>query len=353
MNPVLPSPRTWSPGDLVTVPRLRADLSDAVALLAQRPYFVAQNTTGEAIGSGGIVTLAWDATLTDTWGGFTDPSTNVYRCQLPGWYWCDVRVPFSYTSATPAAFTAGFGGGWGAVTVNGSTGGTVITRSADLVEMPAGGPSGTVTAVIVEQNSGSTVNLNAGPPDIPTVSMRWVCAMSGTQPLPVPPLTACPSPITSAWLNANLRDAVSFLAYPPIMRAHSTSGSVATSTLSSPQGVSPGTVDVDNYGGYSSGLYRAPVAGRYFVAGQVNYASSSTTATYACGIRVNGSTVSWGSAVRFAGTSLAGGAAAARRIRLSAGDTVQLVAAQNSGASLALNTTAANETRLIVVWEGI
>ena len=35
--PSLPNPRTWAADDLITVPRLRADVSNAVAFLAGGP----------------------------------------------------------------------------------------------------------------------------------------------------------------------------------------------------------------------------------------------------------------------------------------------------------------------------
>jgi hypothetical protein len=223
--------------------------------------------------------------------------------------------------------------------------------------MLAGGPSGTITAVLARQDSGSTVNLNAGAPDIPVVSVRWVSALSGTQPLPVPPAAAVPTPITSAWLNANLRDAIRFLIYPPAMRAHYTAGSstLASGTLASPAVVPLTTVDFDSYGGFTTGAsahYAAPVSGRYLFAGQFSLASSSTTQWHACGLQVNGSTNYWGRISRFAGSALAGGASVTKRLRLNAGDTVALIGTQSSGSATAYNTTAANQTRLIAVWEG-
>jgi len=252
------------------------------------------------------------------------------------------------------------GGGatvYGALTVNGSTVGTIIARSVDLVQMLTAGGSGTVTAVIARQDSGGTVNLATGAGDIPTAAMRWVCALSGTQPLPVPPLTAVPSPITAAWLNANLRDAIRFLTYPPIAKAHYTAGSssLASGTLASPAVVPLTTVDVDTYAGFTTGAsahYTAPVAGRYLFAGQFNLAASSTTQWHACGLQVNGSTNYWGRISRFAGTSLACGASITKRLRLNAGDTVALIGTQSSGSPTAYNTSASNQTRLLAVWEG-
>lgn len=361
VNPSVPSPRTWSPGDLVTVPRLRADLADAVALLAQRPYLVGQGTTGQPFASAEDIVILMDSELTDAWGGHISGSAD-YWAPAPGWYLCDARAPFAYTSSTPAPVMAGWSGTnnglgipitHGAITANGSTSGNVAARAVDLIPQTLSGPpgAGDLIQAFARQDSSGTVSLGTAGFDLPTVSIRWVCSLTGTQPLPVPPLTPAPTPITSAWLNANLRDAVRFLTYPPVLKAHTTSGSVANSTLTSPVNVSPATVDVDNYGAYSAGVYTAPVAGRYLIAGQVNYASSSTTATYGCGIKVNGSLL-LGSAVRFAGSSLAGGADVVKRVRLSAGDTVQLAAAQTTGSTLNLNTSTGNQTRLIAVWEG-
>lgn len=366
----LPAPRTWSPGDYVTVPRLRADVAGAVALLTQRPLFSGQRSLGDSWSSTVALGLPMDVELTDTWDGHLGPpfaGTGNYWCQLPGWYLCQARVPFAYTSSTPAPFMCGFqgltGGAafgpvYGALTVNGSTSGTVIPQAVDLVQMTAAGPpngAGDYVQPVARQDSGAAVNLQSLSYCMPTVTVRWVCAPSGTHPLPVPPLTPVPSPVTSAWLNANVRDAVSFLTYPPAVKAHYVAGSatLASSSLSSPQTVPLGTVDVDTYGAYSTGTntFTAPVAGRYLVAGQLNLAASSTTAQYACGITAGG-TRYWGRVVNFAGTSLAAGASIVKRVRLGAGDTVTLIGSQNSGTAIAYNTAASNQTRLICIWEG-
>lgn len=353
--PSIPAPRTWAANTVIGVPQLRADLEQAVALLGQRPYFIGQQTTGESVPSASDTTVTLDTTLTDAWGAFANPAANVYTCQLAGWYLADVRLPIVWSGGSAAAFAAGLSvsslnsgaTAYGARSVS-TVSGSVIARTVDLLPMNAGD----VAAVLARQESGSTLTLGTASFQLPTVAVRWACARTGTAGLPVPPLTACPSPITSAWLNSCLRDTVNFLTYPPALRAHTTSGSVANSSLSSPQAVTLGTVDLDTYGGYSGSTYTAPVAGRYFVAGQLNFASSSTTATYACGVNAGGTTY-WGGAVRFAGSSLTGGASITKRVRLTAGQTIQLVAAQSSGSSLNINTASTTQTRLIVVWEGI
>jgi hypothetical protein len=366
--PGLPVPRTWSPGDLVLVPRLRADLEQAVALLAQRPHLVAQCTGGNAIVSATDSVVPLDSELTDFWGAHL-PGSADFWAPLPGWYLCDARMPFAYVGSTAVPLMAGWSGlnslatiplAHGAITVNGSTSQTVIARAVDLLPQTLTGPpngTGDLIQPFARQDSGSTVNLQTVAADLPTVSIRWACALSGTQPLPVPPLTGAPTPITAAWLNANLRDAIRFLSYPPVAKAHYTAGSstLASGSLASPAIVPLTTVDVDTYGGMTTGAsahYTAPVSGRYLLAGQFNLASSSTTQWHACGVRVNGTTAYWGGITRFSGSSLAGGAAVTKRLRLNAGDTVQLIGTQSSGSPTAYNTTASNQTRLICVWEG-
>jgi hypothetical protein len=363
----LPNPRTWAAADLVTVPRLRADVTNAVAFLSQRPYFIGQCSTGPSTASATDTPLPLDTELTDAWNAHVGPpaaTPGAFWGPVPGWYLVDVRAPFAFTSTTAAPFMAGvqgvaggsaFGPVHGALTVNGSGSQTIVPRCVDLVsQLQTGAPNASTDYIqpTARQDSGGSVSLQNLAYDMPAVSIRWVCSATGSAPIAVPPLTAVPTPITAAWLNANVRDTIKFLIFPPVCKAVATSGSVANSSLASPQGISPASVTFDNWAGFSAGKYTAPVAGRYLVAGQVNFASSSTTAMYACGVTAGGVTY-WGGAVRFTGSSLAGGASVTKRVRLTAGQTVQLVAAQSTGGSLSLNGTAANQTRLIVVWEGI
>jgi hypothetical protein len=97
----LPNPRTWSSGDLVTVPRLRADAVNAAALMLNKPFFVGQCTTGPAP-NGAVVAI--DTELTDNWGGHQqDVSADFaglqadYWSPLPGWYLCDARMVWNYS----------------------------------------------------------------------------------------------------------------------------------------------------------------------------------------------------------------------------------------------------------------
>lgn len=370
----LPSPRTWAANDLVTVPRLRADAVDAIAFLLQRPTFAGQVTTGKSYASGSDLPLFLDSEIIDNWNGH-QPGTAVngtqnpaaYYCQVPGWYLCRSAPAFQYTSATQAAFAGSleglsnggsFGPSRGQLVLDGSTN-PPVAQCIDLVKLVITGPpggSGDYVQFDALQTSGGSVNLVSAATQLPAGSARWVCAVSGTQPLPVPPLTAVPSPITHAWLNADVRDTIEYLIYPPILRAIYTAGSTTLPSQSLPAGTACplNTITIDNYGAFNASTftYTAPVAGRYLVAGQVNLAASAASTSYKCGVNVNGGTTQWGDDVNKVSDSTGGGAGVVKRLRLSANDTVQLFASQGSGGAVAFNANAANRTRLVVVWEG-
>lgn len=367
------TPRTWSAGDYVTVPRLRADPVNAIAFLLSRPTFAGIQTSGGTFPSGSDSSVGMNAELLDNWAGHVAVSgngalTSQYWAPVPGWYLVRCTIPWSYTSATQAAFAAGLQGitggvSWGPVrgplTLCGSTA-APLARCTDLIEMTSAsvpGGAGDWVQFTAFQTTGSAQSLVYNSTNMPYASARWVCSVSGTQPLPVPPLTAVPSPITSAWLNADVRDTIEQLVYPPVMKAFYTSTGSTLASGTFPAGVAAplNTVAVDNYSAFNvpARTWTCPVAGRYLVAGQFSLNSNSGTTGYSCGVQVNGGTIQWGDSVFKVSDTSGGGAGFYRRMRFSQGDTVQLMACQGSGGSIAWNTSAINQTRLITVWEGI
>jgi hypothetical protein len=237
------------------------------------------------------------------------------------------------------------------------TGSGILCQATDLIEQTTyGAVGGSGDYIQPTVYASSAVSLGTANP--PTVSARWVCSVSGTEPLPVPPLTAVPSPITSAWMNANVRDTIRFLIYPPVAKAYYTAGSstMASSSLASPVTVPLNTKAVDNYGGFSTSAfeYTAPVSGRYFLYGQFNLGTTTGTFVTGAGLSVNGGTTQWGDIPEFSSsTAFNPGASVTRRLRLTAGQTVALMGFQTSGAALSYATSAATQSRLIAVWEGI
>jgi len=363
----LPSPRTWSAGDYVTVPRLRADAVNAIAYLRQRPWFAGQRTDGHSMPSGTDTPLTLDTELADPWNGH-QPGAAAWYAQVPGWYLVRSCATWNYTSTTPvvlAGSMSGVTGGtaWGPVrgpNMLCGSGWPPVTQAVSLIEMTATGPAGgggDYVQFSAWNDSAAAISLQSASVQYPTGSVRWVCATSGTQPLPVPPLTTVPSPITRAWLNANVRDTIEQLIYPPVCKAAYAAGSSSMASSTFPAGVTVplNSVAVDNYGGFNATthLYTAPVSGRYLVYGQFNLNGSSTTTGYGCGISISGGTTMWGDNAYFAPSgSQFGGAAFSRRVRLTAGQTVALIGCQGSGSAITYQTSPVNPTHMIIVWEG-
>lgn len=144
--------------------------------------------------------------------------------------------------------------------------------------------------------------------------------------------------VTAAMMNSNVRDAVNFLANPPLFVGYSAaSASYANNTW---QGMLIDTNTVDTYGGHSTTVNTSRYTGQ--VAGWYDLTVRSTWASNATGVRgvalsvVNSATVDSSAAVQTVATS--GGVvliqASARRY-LNAGDYITFLAFQNSGGTLA------------------
>lgn len=166
-------------------------------------------------------------------------------------------------------------------------------------------------------------------------------------------------PVSAAFMNQQCRDMINFLAYPPMLRVQ------PTATQSIPSQVFPagtqitnltrlGTGNLDNFTGFATNTYTIPVAGVYFVYGQVYYAGSASAFSYSAGLQVDAGTIQWGVYSR-SGTAGAQTVCATvrRNLRFTAGQTIKLYGSQNSGA--AMNTVAAGATfsKLMAVWRAV
>jgi len=362
----MPSPRTWASGP-VLAPSLRADVSDAVAFLSYKPLFAAQDTNGGAVSGTGTLGVATE--LYDNWNGHNGSAIDQYYCQLPGYYLARSVIPFLYSSATQALFCGGFSAvnngaavanTWGGRNLAGSTRNAVAITCDLIPQTITGAIGGSGDYIQFNLFAGASTTLQTASTQLPAVCLRWVSALTGTQPLPVPANPAWVSPpsyVTSAFLNANIRDTIRFLLYPPVGKAIYTAGSSTLPSQAFPAGtvVPLTTAVVDNYGAFTTGAsaaYTAPVAGNYFCYGQFALAANANSTGYCAGLSVAGGTTQWGDSVFKVSDTVGGGATVMKRLRLTAGQTVQLVACQGSGGAIAYDTAAVDQTRLIVVWEG-
>lgn len=188
------------------------------------------------------------------------------------------------------------------------------------------------------------------------VTLTWTGASGsgyGTPPLPQPWPAWSPSTTLGSGAGADvdingptgITDVVNFLANPPVFRIQDTSAPSIPSGALTPLAFTGDSPTVDSYAGWSPGAYTVQRDGVYLLGGLGCFAAN-TTGIRMAGVSVNGTTW-WGPPYAAAG---AGGTHATKTqvLSLRGGDSVQFVLYQDSGAPLALSSTAAS--RFFLVW---
>ena len=163
-------------------------------------------------------------------------------------------------------------------------------------------------------------------------------------------------PVSAAFMNQQCRDIVNFLSYPPMVRAAvTTTQSIPSSTFPNGTQITNLSASIDTFSGFASNEYTVPVAGVYFVYGQVFYAGSTAAFAASAGIQVSSGTINWGTQFRSDTTSgaLSMCATVRRHLRLTAGQTIKLYGTQNSGSAMNTIDTAGSFSRLICVWRSV
>jgi hypothetical protein len=378
--PALPDPRTWFAGP-VKAPALRADVSGAVQWLRQPPMFTgSQQVTAQSIPDSTRTVITLDTDIWDSVNGHNPlASPGTYYCQQPGYYLAEGTAALAYTGGTGLSVAyIGFStaGGTPAIYDGESIpNGTVyppLPTVAKLVLMTHPGPIGSSGTDYLQlqtfQSSGGAQDVY-NTPYYPLLQATWVAAPSGTAPLPVPanpPWPVPPAYVTSADLNASIRDTIRFLAYPPVMEAYYQAGaqSLASGTAIGATGtvVQLDTITYDTYAAFatSSHTWTAPVAGTYYCYGQLGMPSQATSLSFAAGLTVTSANYNSGTTVTlwegpksiWAGTGATSCTAVRRRLRLNAGDTVKLAGFQHDsgGNAVTLSGGAGAGSRLITVW---
>ena len=363
--PSVPAPSTYADGPML-VSELRADVTNGVSFLANRPSFSAYCTGTPAIVAGGYRSVVLDTETFDTWAGHSPlgSSPQNYYCQAPGYYIGEGYVPWQYTTATQRQFAAGLG----VNTVAGLTtyaGQDHLSASgidpgvfaADLFQMTRTGAPGSAGADYVQLQALTTATgplLAGSGAEFPRLSVRWA-GTGAASSLAVPSNAAFPVPpadVTPGWLNANISQAISFLSNPPLFRYYlNGAGSLASGTWPAAGAVTLDTKTVDNYTAWNAGAQHwvVPQPGVYWIAAGVGVdVSLASAAAYAAGVTIAGSTT-WGNAVYAAADTgpdtLTAGLCG--RFRLTAGQAVSLAGFQSTGGTLTLGAG----TKLAIAWE--
>ncbi|WP_134667835.1 hypothetical protein [Amycolatopsis sp. CFH S0078] len=175
--------------------------------------------------------------------------------------------------------------------------------------------------------------------------------MSGLA-VPNPSTLAPGNLVTGALWNAQVRDSVNFLGYPPIFLASS------TATTSIPNRawtvVSLGSLLVDTYGAFnaSNSSFVAPVTGWYYCTGTVAWPSSGVgvraTAFYKNGAVYNPG--SYGMLPSTNSSFIAQGVQGTQLMYLAQGDYVQLMASQDTGGTISTGNFSYLPTTLMIFW---
>lgn len=376
---VIPSPSTYAAGP-VLAPQLRGDAADAVAWLSRRPMFIGtQTNSAQAVPNNTDTPVALDTEVYDNYGGHQIvANTARYYGMQPGWYLAEAICPLNYTGGG-GQLSVGVGGNQAGGTFGVFYGSSIQNSSglnpsgigARLLQMVSTGHYGAASndyiSLYVRQNSTASQNLLNGTSRLPQLYARWICSNTGTA-VSEPSPAAWPVPpsfVTSAFLNAQIRDTIRFLAYPPVMEwsATSTGQNLASQTTVPAVGttIDLDTSTVDNYSAFSNSTntWTAPVAGLYYAYGQVSTTGSPSSVAAAAGLTVTSANYNSGTKTTLWGGSWAGSTTGnnsvivRRRLRLAAGDAVQLAGFQrDSGSSTApVLGTGTWTSKLIMVWE--
>jgi hypothetical protein len=202
-----------------------------------------------------------------------------------------------------------------------------------------GVPGVTAENVTITSVAGTTIGISA-----------TVYSHAQTEPVAVP--------VSAAWLNQQCRDIINFLSYPPLARLDTsgTAATMATQAFPAGQAITFLRATADNFTGWNAAAksqYAFPVAGVYYVYGQVYLSAAAASYTLSAGLGISGGTIQWGTTTRNASATGRTMCATVRRhLRVTAGQYVQLFGAQNSATTFSLAGSAPAYCTLICLWRG-
>jgi hypothetical protein len=346
--------------------------------------------TAQLIPSGASTALSMDQEVADPWQVHADDSDTsqvVIPPGLDGIWLVQGSVPYNTSSSGHyyAAQLLHTGAASGSTsTISGtrlqSNGAHVTPQVADLISVDAGD----VIQLAALQTSGASINTwaseSAG--DIarydgqacPVLTGRWVAAgnslpggvlqtqlvtmFDGPAPvygtagiqmqIPNLPTWADGDEISNGALNGSITGCVMFLSNVPACRtfAGGTPAAVRSGQLAQVTGLQA-TIDGWADWNAATNTWTAPKDGVYLLFGQCGWPQQSAAFTASTALNCSVS----GSPVTFTGTpatAVSPCASVLRQVRLSAGDTVQVRAAQNSGSTLTPSTL--TNTRFFSLW---
>ena len=201
-----PNPRTWAAGDLISVPRLRGDMSNFAALMAGgRPMLNIQQLSGAtSVPTATLTLIGLETAVLNTWGvpAVIDPVTPqpYYTVPLAGWYLCQGSVGLTNEGAASYKYVTGIQAVQNSTTTNSdgasvpgnAAGGTNINGAAcELLQL---NPL-TIDTVAVYAFQTTGISITAA---WTTFTVEWVGLPSQGSGLPAPTGTVVASPAAAA-----------------------------------------------------------------------------------------------------------------------------------------------------------
>ena len=322
-----------------------------------------------------------DTTVTDPWAGhLTTSNVPVYYGMLPGYYLCEFWYPLNYTGGT-GTLSAGITGQEGAGPVT-TYGGQSMPASATGSRYPQpsiakilafsvtgtyGGAANNFAEGAVIQDSGAQQDALITSTRYPVLQVQWVSDLTGTVGLSVPDNDTWPEPpqpVSSTFVNKNVRDTIGFLSFPPLCEAYYAAGSQTLASQTSLPGigsaVSLDTAYIDTYSAFSASAHKwtAPVPGTYLCYGQAPVTGGSGAVSVECGLTVHSANYNGGTTITVWGGAQSASTSSSevncgnvtRLLRLNAGDTIQLAAFQDGATNPTLPAGGVWQSRLITIW---
>lgn len=95
----VPTPRTWTVGELLTAAKLNQDLRDGLNFLLAPPVAHLRRTAAQSIPTGVATNVAWTTEITDTDIGHDNVTNNTrYTAKTAGWFDCNATVSWALNS---------------------------------------------------------------------------------------------------------------------------------------------------------------------------------------------------------------------------------------------------------------
>lgn len=179
---MLPSPRTWTVGELLTASKLNTDLRDGLNFLLAPPLAMLVKSGTQSIPNNTATAVTWETEQIDRDGGHsTSSQTSRYVCQTTGWYqivgtvrWTNLVTGGELRAAQFRKNGSSYLPGSSNATKSGATSVYTVQVVTTLVQLVVSD----YVELIVQQDSGGAMNVldtwNSGPDT--NMCVRWVSA---------------------------------------------------------------------------------------------------------------------------------------------------------------------------------